>query len=109
MAAQGCAGTMQEEQGWLSCTASWCVMGHSLVQQQIREIGMLPVWCSNCDCHVFWWVHQPAASKRVYVLCFTCLVLCLLRLQVRRVMVRRLKKDVLKQLPPKRRQVRESC
>jgi len=28
-------------------------------------------------------------------------------LQVRRVMIRRLKKDVLKQLPPKRRQVRE--
>lgn len=38
----------------------------------------------------------------------TCAFLCLsllLRPQVRRVMVRRLKKDVLTQLPPKRRQV----
>ena len=64
-----------------------------------QRVSQLP-WNHNRVACIGVFYHQPVMIGRVFCLCLPpCCA------QVRRVMIRRLKKDVLTQLPPKRRQV----
>lgn len=65
------------------------------------DCGVAACWTA---CHAVCWQFQYMCSMLIFGIAVWHMCL-----QVRRVMVRRLKKDVLKQLPPKRRQVCGSC
>lgn len=104
--------------GWWSCTDCWWVEGcattctwSSLGHSHLPRALFLVVYshpCSGPEVLPTLCIRQRQQRRLVW--CVRSSVLgadgcCTLLLQVRRVMVRRLKKDVLTQLPPKRRQV----